>query len=486
MNKSLTAFLVILVLFSTAIARRLWEPTDVQPIYSLRSATALEITDRYFYIALSNGILRFYRFEDNIDFTEFVSFPVPGEILRIQELSDSIFVRTTEGIFARREMDILDIPFVPIDSTRRLPPALDLCNPYNFGISLPYSFFWETKDTIIGPDMTRYFVTDCVSDGSYYIYFATDGLGVFRADRRIKIAEPLFYGPCCDDINAIYAIGDTLLFGGCSDIVYCAFSIYDTNNSLYKWIPGEYSVAFPDFGPILDFALHGEDLYIATPFGLGLYDLAKNIWRRPTGRGSVPISNANAIIIHNDTLYVASNDGIYSMDLNNRILARRTDAGVSNIVDIAYAINNIIAVGDYGAYSKEDTTFAPLRPPDGHLDNFVYSVTAGPKSEAVFATRHGIVILHESGKREFYSTGIYFEGARINDIAVSHKYLWVATDTGLFVFDRIYRKSTKLDEELFFPETPVYKLLIHEDYLWFATDIGLYRFFWNETGRIYR
>ncbi len=477
--------IILLAFVSTAFPRRTIEPEDIQPMLSLREVQALEITDEYLYAGVDGGVLRFYRFEDYIDLSRWETFHLPGEVRRIQKMGDFVYAITTSGYYARRERDIFDIQFQPVDSVLRLPPNLRICDPYEYGITLPFQLFWENSDSILGPDLTFYSVTDCVTDGSYYMFFSTDGLGLFRADLRDKMAEPLSFGPCCEYSDAILVSGDTIFFGGCSDIEFCAFSIATDEMTRFEWVPGDKSVSFPDYGPILDFAREGDELYIATPRGLGLFDLNSGLWQRPTAGGSVPLYNANALHIHGDILYIASNDGIYSMDLPSKSLIRRTPIGLKSFADVDYAMGRIIAVGDMGAYQLIDTAFAPLKPPDGHLDLYVRTVKPY-RDEAVFATPYAIIILDDSGGRKFIPSSIFFESAEIFDVEPTRKYLWVGTDKGLFVYDRFGRFASRLDDDYYFPEMTIFRLFMQGDYLWMTTDIGLYRYFWKDPDRIYR
>jgi hypothetical protein len=477
---------ILVLIISTPFARRLIEPDDIQPILSLRSVTALEISDQYFYAGVDGGVLRFERFQDFIDLSKWETFNVPGTVRRIQRMGDYIYVVSSSGNFLRRERDIFDIQFQPVDTILRLPPNVRICDPYNLGVSLPFRLFWENSDSILGPDLFFYRITDCVSDGSFYLYFSTDGLGIFRADLRMKLAEPLNYGPCCDNSDAVFVAGDSIFFGGCSDIEFCAFSIATDNMTNFEWITGDRSAAFPSYGPVLDFAKHGDELYIATPRGLALFDFRHSHWQRPTAQGSVPLSSANALVIHDSTLYIASDDGVFSLDLSTKTLRHLTPIDLRYFADIDYALGKIIAVGDFGAYQLIDTSFLPLKPPDGHLDLDVRSIKPFVSSEAVFATPYAIIILEDSGTRQFLPSSIYFGSAEIFDIEPTRKYLWVATDRGLFVYDRLRKISTRLDKDFHFPEFAVYKLFLQGDYLWMTTDRGLYRYFWNEPDRIYR
>ncbi len=474
------------LILSTIFARRLIEPEDIQPVRSLRNVNALEITEECLYAGMDDGVLRFYRFEDYVDMSRWESFYVPGEVLRITQIQDTIYVKTTAGIFSRRERDIFDVEFKAVSSDMRLPPDIGICDPYEYGVTLPFGLFWEGSDSILGPDMFFYRVTDCITDGSYYMYFSTDGLGVFRADLRNKVAEPLWFGPCCDYSDAVYFSGDTAFFGGCSDIEFCAFAMVTDDISDYEWIAGERSVSVPDYGPVLDFEKYGNEIYIATPRGLGLYDLDRRQWLRPTAKGSVPLYQANGLAIFRDTLYISSADGIYSMNLESRQLTLRSPVGLNRFADISVAMGKIIAVGDLGAYQFVDSQLIPIKPPDGHLDLNVRSVKPGEDGEALFATQNAVVVLEKAGTRKFIPSSVYFHGAEINDVESSRKYLWVATTHGLFVYHRFQKFATLLDEDYYFPDFEVYRVFLHGDYLWMSTDLGLYRFYWNEPDRLYR
>jgi len=464
-------------------ARRLWEPEDIMPLFSIRSAVGLELTEKYLYVAVSEGVVRFPRFDREIDFASWESIPIDAEVVDVRAVGDNIHILTPDGAIVRREIDFFAQFEPPESELSRYSPDIGGCPPFGERYSMPPGFYLGSADTIWDLHLNAFNITDCASDKQGDIYFTTDGLGLFRVERRIGIAERMGFGPCCNNIRAMHKGGDTLFFGGCDNLSICAFSCFDNSSGFYSWVEGDYGVSFPNYGPVYDMVVYGRDIFLATAGGLALYDMQGKSWLRPTGMGSVPIDVPHALTIFRDTLYIAASDGIYSMDLNNRILVRRSSVGEGRFVDIDTAFGTVFAVGDFGAVKKEDSLFVRFNPPDGTLTNLVRCITCGPSGEAIFGSRTGILIVEKSGRRTVLPNSIWLDGRTPEDIVATRLHLWIATENGLYLYHRRRKTTRYMSEATDLPKTAIYRLLLDGDWLWLMTDIGLYRFFWNEPDR---
>jgi len=476
-----TYFLFLLAL--TVFARRAWEPEDVMPLYSIRSAVGIEITEYHLYIAVPEGIVGFERFGTSIDYNSWQTFSIPHGVRGLMSLGDTIYVITSSGVYSRRENAFYDEPFRVSSSFPRFPPNITGSLLQDEIYSLPPGLYWGNGDTIWDCHLQEFHVTDAANDGQGNIYFTTDGLGVFRIDQRIGIAEPIAFGPCCNSVLAMAKLGDTLFFGGCEEILTCAFAILDRRHETCRWAGGEYGVAFPAYGIVEDIELYDDMVYLATRNGLALYDMDNRNWLRPTGKGSLPLTDARGLAILRDTLYVAAEDGIYFASLDDRKLRKATVAGEGRFVDIDTALGTVYATGDFGAMKREDSTFVVYNPPDGMLTNFVRCISYSTEDEAVFGSNAGVLIVDKYGGRSRLPANIWFDSNAPNDIVATKRYLWVATDKGLYMYNRRYKTVMHLGEKYYFPETAIYRLLLDGNWLWLMTDRGVYRFFWNEPTR---
>ena len=484
LNRCLKAALIIALIGVSISARRTWEPTDVMPLLSTRGAVGIEISETYFWVAVPNGVLRFPFWAGEIDLAHWEAFPFDSDVRAIVAVDDSIYVFADNGVYARRAHDFYEVPFSEIAEVPRFAPDIGGCPPEGVGYSMPHGYLWLPGGTIRDFYLNDYTITNCLNDDMGNFYFSTDGAGIFAVPFRSNYAQSLSFGPCCDYVSAIAKHGDKLYFAGCCDISLCAFTIYDSVDGGFQHIAGEPGAGFPLDSWVNDIICHENMVFIATDRGISAYDLTNGVWRRAADMGSVPIEDAMAMAILNDSIYIATEDGVYSADLFSRLFSVRTPVGVGRFRDINFAGGKIYAVGDMGVWVNGDTIFKRFDTPDGSITNFVDCVAEGPDGEAVFGSRSGILIYYPDGRREVFSNTITLDGSRPYDIEVTRKHLWIGAARGLYVYDRKFHKSTYLGERYYLPETPIYRLFLDGDWLWLSTERGLFRFFWNEPDRV--
>jgi len=480
----LTFFCFLIILPISISARRLWEPEDAMPIFSTADVIGLEFSENFFYIAVSKGIIRFPRLANSIDIGGWECFAIAGELHSMYLRNDSVYIWTDLGGLARTEMDFFDIPFKSVDEFPRFPPNIGGCVQSGERYMMPPGFIWGSGDTIYDYHLNSYHITDCAEDGHGTMFLATNGAGIFSVEHRIGIAEPFCFGPCCNDIHSIIAIGDTLIFGGCGDIVHCALSIYDRLFDDFEWFGGEYSAMLPSSGPVKDLEFHDNLILGTTPNGLILFDIIDKTYLRPYGIGSQLINTPRASAIFNDSIYIAADNGIYTADIQSRAFKKISAPELTRFTDIDTANGRLYAIGDRGVWIVHDSTLERFYTPDGYLTNFVSCVTAGPNGETVFGSRAGILIITQNGNRTTLPSSIWLDGYTPNDIIAMKNILWIATNKGLFLYNRKINKSTLIGNDYYLPELNIYRMLLDQDYIWLITSRGLYRFFWNEPDRI--
>jgi len=473
----------LVILAVSVLARKVWEPEDVMPLFSGRDIENICMTETHFWISGDRYIVQFPCWDSEVGFSQWTSFPFSEKIITMKCNQESLYVWTKSGCYGRSDIDFMDTPFQRVESPPRFAPDIGGCPPRDENFLMPPGFLYETGGIIHDLNLQEFHVTDCASRNSQKLYMSTDGLGLLEIDRRTSVAEQITFGPCCNESNSMIVLEDTLIFAGCSYLKNCALTIYDRENSTFEWITGADNYAFPFEGQINCLAYHGGEIFTGTPYGLSVYALKGESWLRPTSTNSPYIGNIRRMVIQRDTLYIAASEGIFSYDIATRTVRKISPNEIIRFNDIASIGGSIYAAGDFGVWKIENGEFYRYNTPEGTLVNMVNSVTKGPRNETIFGGRNGILIVDSAGRRQFLSNTLYLEGKVPNDIVAVSYYLWIATNQGLFLYNRKYRTSQRMAEERGFPLYAINRLFLDGEYLWILTDYGAYRFFWNEPDR---
>ena len=199
--------------------------------------------------------------------------------------------------------------------------------------------------------------------------------------------------------------------------------------------------------------------------------------------GEPALDSISAIAISNDTIYIAENNGIFYSPIKDISFKKISSIGIKGFKDIDISNGKLYIAGDRGVWTLGDTSFIRFDTPDGSITNFVSCIYAGSRGETIFGSRDGVLILSKSGMRDILPKSIYFDGNTPNDIVMTDRHLWVATDNGLYLYHRLKKTSQKMGEKYRIPEIQIKKIYLDGDYLWLLTERGVYRFFWNEPHR---
>lgn len=469
----------------TTYSRRAWEPTDVMPMLSTRSVITMEFGEHYFWIGTDNGVLRLPYFDGEADVSSWEAFIFDFKILDLLIKEDSVFVFTTDGVYAIREHAFYDEGFSEVQEFPRFAPNIGACPPRGESYFMPMGYIWLSDGYIRDIHSNDYTITDCAQDNLGNLYLSTDGIGIFKVPYRSGYAEKFVFGPCCDYVSSISKYEDGFIFAGCNDITDCFLTLYDTSDNSFTNIEGLVSPVFNKNYLINDISCIKDRVFLATSQGLELYDLRDNNWIRALGMNSIPMYSANAIAISNNSIYIASNDGVYSADISSRVFKLISPFIAGKIMDIEASDDRVYAVGDGGVWVSAGTSMVRFDTPDGTITNFVRCVSSGPLDEIVFGSRYGILILDSENRRKILSSSIDLNGRIPNDIIATRRFLWIATDCGLYVYNRLTKSPMFLGKDYFLPEISIQSLFLDDDYLWLCTELGLFRFFWNDGDRIY-
>jgi ligand-binding sensor domain-containing protein len=101
-----------------------------------------------------------------------------------------------------------------------------------------------------------------------------------------------------------------------------------------------------------------------------------------------------------------------------------------------------------------------------------------------FATEDAIVWMNDKfEEQERFYVEAELDGYSPNRLLVHERYLWVATDYGVYRYDRkkhYWKHFTTADGLI---DNMTYDLILDGDYLWIATENGVTRYYWNNPIR---
>ena len=185
---------------------------------------------------------------------------------------------------------------------------------------------------------------------------------------------------------------------------------------------------------------------------------------------------------------MGSDKGMYYLDLEGDSVEYMGGQLMANaaVLDIEYYKNDLWLGTDVGAvrYDFKTSRFYRYGSTGGVLLGFMIDIEADPSEGLWFAGEHHLVWMDDSfNERERFSIDADLDGFSPNKLAVGERFLWVATDYGMYRYDRLkhYWKHYLEDDGII--DNRVYDLLLDGDYLWIATAGGVTRFYWNNPMR---
>ncbi|MFA7626975.1 MAG: hypothetical protein WCZ17_08010, partial [Candidatus Kapaibacterium sp.] len=121
---------------------------------------------------------------------------------------------------------------------------------------------------------------------------------------------------------------------------------------------------------INDFAFHGDNVFIAGGFGVAVFDSKRNVFLETAKRFADFNANnpANKITIHNDTIWVAVNDGITFADVNTTLANPSNWIGIKSNPGLFESSIKDIIINQGTVYAMSDKFITKLV--DGELEEY--------------------------------------------------------------------------------------------------------------------
>jgi ligand-binding sensor domain-containing protein len=369
---------------------------------------------------------------------------------------------------------------------------------------MPTGYLFDPNGVVEDFRLGRAVVTGVVDDKWGNLWFGTWGLGAWRANVHVERAERLAFGLAQYRVDALAFDDRGLWVGG----KYAPpQEVDDDPRGITYWknpMPGfsgnsewEYYEARFNLNMSSDevnrFAVDKDKLYCATEFGISIYDLKNNRWRRIVTSDGLADGRVNDVLVYRGFLWAATDRGVNRITLKTigsdtlEIASILPDQlGQIPVYDLERTENLIWLATDSGPF-----IFDAAKTSGGFL-----AENEGPRDERTFAISHADSVIWlgtEVGVEAFNMKSKTWLGAparqlfphsAINCLLAQPEAVWVGTNSGVFKYHRQrqeWRQYTVADGLL---DNRVNAIAVKGDFIWFGTASGLTVFRWKDAHRI--
>lgn len=365
--------------------------------------------------------------------------------------------------------------------------------------ALPYLFmsggylFDERNHYIDDLKLRRFNITCWVRDRWQNLWLGTWGLGAGRADIPTLRLELLTFGLWDEAVDAIAKDDESFWLGGIQE--------HEDHAGVTEWqIPNGEPNYFESYlltgfsnDQISSMAVDGATVWVGTRDGLTRYDRNKRIWRTYTVVDHLVDNRINDIAVDDSSVWIATDGGV------SRVMKAGVGTDSMHIRSILYPQLGTVAVYDldvqdstiwlatelglyyYNRYKNTGGVYKELLGPAGEVTLAV----AAYADELWFGTEEGIWSLNANTKEALNALArTYKTKAGIHRILAANSAVWVASNDGVFKYDRKNERWVHFSREDGLPSNTVLSLFLDGDYIWFGTDRGVTRFYWNAPYRL--
>lgn len=243
-----------------------------------------------------------------------------------------------------------------------------------------------------------------------------------------------------DPMNIIFDEANNQLFAGYIDGMIDVINI--ENNEVQR-LEDINRVDRFNSKSINSFKLYGQDLYIATSFGIVIYDLESLLVRDSYVRfGSFDIGiPVNDVDITEDSIFVATTQGIAAGSLNDNLVEvsnwinyTQDDGLPSNIIeDVVKFQNKLYAIIEGEVYSKQNSTW--INDPDFTSNGYNEFVKNESLGSIASSNDNEIHILYGNGEKEILRPSME---SSISSFYLKNDEVYVGTSNeGLLYYDEV-------------------------------------------------
>lgn len=365
-------------------------------------------------------------------------------------------------------------------------------NPSRFpGLFMPFEYNYA-NGYVSDPNMQQYQITSGYEDGDYYkMYVGTWGMGAAIINTEHQEYTPLTYGPYDKNISRVIKIGDVLWMGTGFDANERAITRFDSFRNEWDYFKSEFIYGL-DNTEITSGVNSGDYTWLGTTTGLIRIDNTQR-FKSYRNFANLPSLEITSLAEYGGYLYVGTDDGLTVLPATGDIPDSVFKTPLPDdlflrglIIYDLYVYNDELYIATDNkvfSYNASTRKFRDLDTPNSDLAYGVYDIF-GDDENLYFGARFGVVMVNLSTDESWVATDhIFSSGWKINEIYADNKYIWAATDNGLWKYRKKDQYTYLYTTNDGLPTDRINSIVADGDYFWLGTREGLIRFFWNDPGR---
>lgn len=469
---------------------------------------SMAVGHQFLYIATENGgILRYDLFQRYWAYPYTTSNGLSSNrILDVAyDFSNSLLWAVTEDdtcIFKPAEQEWLcqsERSLWPFEYPERDRP--DPSNPVQHNIYYPARFLellphyfsngnWTVTDNwkLMDSHFDEFSITGFLRDKWERVWFAIDGLGVGIGNTFSQRMDVVPLGLAHINPAVVQYQENDLWIGGEARKGQGrpGISLWRDGAGGWDFYQARWIANLPN-NNVNDIEVTGDSVWFASDYGLSLYNRRKESWKNYDQRQGLYSVRLLDLMIQNDMLYIASDNGINTLHLSSGLLKRIKDenVGLATVYQLAAQEDTIWAATNRGILrSKSNGPWEIIRIPAAISDIPALTVE-NFENEIWFSSPEGVFWYDAEIKKweSFPQMRLEIDGSYF-DLAVNDKSVWVSTAEGLLKYNRdmkFWRLFTVEDGLL---SNQCFRILLDGDFIWIANRLGITQFYWNNPARL--
>jgi len=421
---------------------------------------------------------------------DIVSFGFDGSYVWLESRDGEYFRSENQQIsFSRKTGD-----FIPYENMRWFGQR-DVSSKKIPELFMHGGYFIDPNGIIKDFRLDDYEITCFSSDPWNSVWVGSWGLGVGKADSRIKILELLPHGLFLNNVVAfefdehgnIWA-GGIGAYNGQSGITF-----WDYENDQFNYYQARFNnTLYSD--QVTSIAIDESFIWFGTEYGLLRFSPSKNEWKTYDSGLGLRDNYIFDIEVDEKNVWIATLLGLCQLD---KTKMTQKDYRIQDVVekDIknmkVYDIeimHNLLWIGtEYGLYiyDKSKQTGGFEDEANGPQNDEIFALGIFEDKEVWAGLADGVEVFDlksESWKgvpEKRFNTSM-----PINYIVVDEAAAWLATDEGVLKYDKERKRWRTFNVEDGLPSNVVNYIAMDGDYVWFGTPEGLTSFLWNSPYRI--
>ena len=468
---------------------------------------AIDMDEKYVYFATQHGgILRIDKYRKEWGFPYTTSSGLrSNNILDVvyNQYDGNLYARTPYGIDVlrfgenywqkyngtlpqKKQPELSQIAELRKGKDYRFPPYFRPQNDFLPNLFSQRSFVFIPPDQILDNENREYRFTDRITDEWQRLWLGTNGFGPMMADMNTFSLYSMQQSIPNISVRDLYLDKNKIWIGGIKNTNgingITAWNDYDGTWQYFEE-PFYSGIAKDDV-----FAIDGNQqcIIFATIYGIVIYDKNKSKWKTYTQLEGLEGEQVNDVLVHKNTVYIATENGFNWMDLNSNRAEGVSGTQIDNVEirQISVWKDTLYLATKLGLYRMDledkDVQFISSR---SAIPDFNLTSINAYQNEIWIGNSYGIAYknLLTNSWSSFPDLSIK---PQIRDIAFTNSAVWFATDKGLMKFNRemnSWRLFTTRDGLI---NNNVYHIDVENDNLWLSTDKGFTIFHYNRPGRL--